>query len=130
MHDCAQDIRSYHDDDVKLSEDTRAKLRDNRNANRDRLKENLKEKKKPAPLRFQKQGSYAMRTTIQEVNNTYDIDDGVVFAKGDLKGDRGGDMTALDARQMVCDHLKDKRFNTKPEVLKNACGFTTTKGIT
>ena len=28
-------------------------------------------------------------------------------------------MTALDARQMVCDHLKDKRFNKKPEVLKN-----------
>lgn len=119
MHDCAQDIQSYHDDDVKLSEDTRAKLRDNRNANRDRLKENLKEKKKPAPLRFQKQGSYAMRTTIQEANNTYDIDDGVIFAMGDLKGERDGDMTALDARQMVCDHLKDKRFNKKPEVLKN-----------
>lgn len=119
MHDCAQDIQSYHDDDVKLSEDTRAKLRDNRNANRDRLKENLKEKKRPAPLRFQKQGSYAMRTTIQEANNTYDIDDGAIFAKDDLKGDRGGDMTPLDARQMVCDHLKDKRFNKKPEVLKN-----------
>lgn len=119
MHDCAKDIRSYHDDYVKLSEDTRAKLRENRNANRDRLKDNLKEKKKPAPLRFQKQGSYAMRTTIQEANNTYDIDDGVIFAKSDLVGDRGGDMTALDARQMVCDHLKDKRFNKKPEVLKN-----------
>lgn len=119
MHDCAKDIRSYHDDDVKLSEATRAKLRENRNANRDRLKDNLKEKKKPAPLRFQKQGSYAMRTTIQEANNTYDIDDGAIFAKSDIVGDRGGDMTALDARQMVCDHLKDKRFNKKPEVLKN-----------
>ena len=119
MHDCAQDIRDYHDDAVKLSEETRAKLRENRNANRDRLKDNLKEKKKPAPLRFQKQGSYAMRTTIQEANNTYDIDDGVIFAKDDLKGERDGDMTALDARQMVCEHLKDKRFNKKPEVLKN-----------
>lgn len=119
MFDCAQHIRNYHDDNVKISEDTRTKLRGNRNANRDRLKENLKEKKKPAPLRFQKQGSYAMRTTIQEVNNAYDIDDGVVFPKDDLKGERGGDMTALDARQMVCDHLEDKLFKKKPEVLKN-----------
>lgn len=119
MHDCAQDIQSYHDDDIKLSEDTRGKLRNNRNANRDRLKENLRDKNKPTPLRFQKQGSYAMRTTIQEANNNYDIDDGVIFAKGDLKGERDGDMNALDARQMVCDHLKDKRFNKKPEVLKN-----------
>jgi Second Messenger Oligonucleotide or Dinucleotide Synthetase domain len=119
MFDCAQDIRNYHDEAVKLSEDTRGKLRECRNANRDRLKENLKEKKKPSPLRFQKQGSYAMRTTIQEANNAYDIDDGVIFAKDDLKGDRGGDMTSLEARQMVCDALQDKRFNKKPEVLKN-----------
>lgn len=119
MFDTAQDIRSYHNEGVKISEDTRAKLRNNRNANRDRLKENLKDKKKPAPLRFQKQGSYAMRTTIQEANNTYDIDDGVIFAKDDLKGDRGGEMTPLDARQMVCDHLKDKRFSKNPEILKN-----------
>ena len=63
MHDCAKDIRDYHDDAVKLPEGTRSKLRENRNANRDRLKDNLKDKKKPAPLRFQKQGSYAMRTT-------------------------------------------------------------------
>jgi hypothetical protein len=121
MHDCSKDIRNYHDDGVKISPDTRAKLRDNRNANRDRLKDNLKEKNKPAPLRFQKQGSYAMRTTIQEHENAYDIDDGVVFAKSNLVGERGGEMTALDARQMVCEHLKDKhkRFNKQPEVLKN-----------
>ncbi|HAB19021.1 MAG TPA: hypothetical protein PLX89_26080 [Verrucomicrobiota bacterium] len=121
MHKCSNDIRTYHDDDVMISAETRAKLRENRNANRDRLKDNLKDKKKPAPLRFQKQGSYAMRTTIHEHENAYDIDDGVVFAKSALVGERGGDMTALSARQMVCDHLKDKhkRFDKQPEVLKN-----------
>lgn len=119
MFDCARDIRNYHDDRVKISENTRDRLRENRNANRDRLKNNLKVKKKPLPLRFQKQGSSAMRTTIQEANNAYDIDDGVIFDKDDLKGDRGWDMTALEARQMVCGCLKDKRFNKEPEVLKN-----------
>lgn len=119
MFDCADDIRNYHDDDVKLSGDSRKTLRENRNANRDRLKENLKAAKKPSPLRFQKQGSYAMRTTIQELDNAYDIDDGVIFDKEDLKGDRGAEMSALQARQMVCDALQDKRFSKKPEVLKN-----------
>ncbi|MBI5425750.1 MAG: hypothetical protein HZA32_16870 [Opitutae bacterium] len=117
--DCSDDIRSYHDDDVKLSEETRKKLRGHRNANRDRLKENLKEKKKPAPLRFQKQGSYAMRTTIQHPANDYDIDDGVVFAKADFKGERGAEMSALDARKMVGKALEDDRFSKQPEVLKN-----------
>lgn len=116
---CSDDIRSYHDDDVKLSGDTRKKLREHRNANRDRLKENLKEKKKPSPLRFQKQGSYAMRTTIQHPANDYDIDDGSVFAKADLKGERGAEMTALDVRKMVCKALEDDRFSKQPEVLKN-----------
>jgi RNA binding exosome subunit len=119
MFDCAQDIQKYHNDEVMLSGEMRKKLRENRNANRDRLKNSLKEKKKPQPLRFQKQGSYAMRTTIQEEDNDYDIDDGVVFGKDSLKGDRGGEMSPLDARQMVCDAMQDKRFNKKPEVLKN-----------
>lgn len=119
MCDCAQDIRNYHDDDVKLSDEMRKTLRKNRNTNRDRLKDNLKEKKKPQPLRFQKQGSYAMRTTIQETDNAYDIDDGAVFRKKDIRGERGGDMSPLEARQMVCDAMQDKRFKKKPEVLKN-----------
>ncbi len=119
MIDCAQDIRNYHDDAVKLSEETRKKLRANRNANRDRLKANLTASEKPSPVRFQKQGSYAMRTTIQEADNAYDIDDGVVFKKDDLNGARGGEMSSLDARQMVCDALQDRRFSRKPEVLKN-----------
>ena len=119
MFDCSQDIRSYHDDAVKISDDTRRTLRENRNTNRDRLNDNLKEKEKPRPVRFQKQGSYAMRTTIQEENNAYDIDDGAIFLKEDLKGERDGEMSALQARQMVGEALKDKRFKKQPEVLKN-----------
>lgn len=119
MFDCAQDVRNYQDDDVKLSDETRKTLRKHRNANRDRLKDNLKGKKKPQPIRFQKQGSYAMRTTRQHADNDYDIDDGAVFRKEALKGERGGEMSPLEARQMVCDAMQDKRFNKKPEVLKN-----------
>jgi len=49
----------------------------------------------------------------------WDIDDGVYFDAADLKGERGGDMTALEARQMVRDAVDDDSFKKKPEVRKN-----------
>ncbi len=119
MFDCSNYIRQFHDDDVKLHDDEKQVLRDCRNTNRDRLKSALEKDKKPAPLRFQKQGSYAMLTTIQHPDNDYDIDDGVVFKKDDLKSERGSDIQALDVRKMVCSLLKDNRFNKQPEVLTN-----------
>jgi len=118
-NNCSADIRRYHDNYVKLSPETRKQLRGHRNANRDRLKDSLKEDDGPTPLRFQKQGSYAMHTTVQHPNNDYDIDDGVVFAKEDLVGVRGGHMSPLEARKMVGEALQDDRFTKKPEVLKN-----------
>lgn len=117
--DCSDDIRSYHDNDVRLPEETRTKLREHRNTNRDRLKAGLEGNENPSPIRFQKQGSYAMRTTVQHPRNDYDIDDGVVFAKSELVGERGAEMQALDARKMVCKALQDDRFAKQPEVLKN-----------
>src|SRR5262249_36820625 len=49
----------------------------------------------------------------------YDIDDGVYFDKGVLVGDRGAEMSALQARQMVRDALDDGSFKTPPEVRTN-----------
>jgi len=80
-NNCSADIRRYHDTYVKLSPETRKQLRGHRNANRDRLKDSLKEEEGPTPLRFQKQGSYAMHTTVQHPNNDYDIDDGVILVR-------------------------------------------------
>jgi hypothetical protein len=52
-------------------------------------------------------------------DKNWDIDDGVYFDAADLKGERGGDMTALEARQMVRDAVDDGFFKTKPEVRTN-----------
>lgn len=120
MFDCAADIWAYHDSEVTLGSTEQGEMRDRRNANRTRLKNGLKKNKKPAPREFKAQGSYAMRTMTQHTEKHYDIDDGVYFRKEDLVGPRGGEATALDARQMVRDAVDDGSFKRKPEV-RNKC---------
>lgn len=119
MHDCSDDVQAYHDDEVTLPQKEQNDMRDRRDANRDRLKNGLKEAGKPTPLEFRSQGSYAMRTMTCHPEKAYDIDDGAYFAKEDLKGPRGADMTALEARQMVRDAVDDGSFKKAPEVRKN-----------
>lgn len=119
MHDCSDDILAYHDDEVTLSQRERTKMRERRDANRDRLKKGLKKDGRPTPREFVKQGSYAMKTMVQHPDNDYDIDDGVYFSREDIVGSRGADMSSLQARQMVRDALDDGSFKTPPEVRQN-----------
>ncbi|SEE66237.1 hypothetical protein SAMN05519104_6949 [Rhizobiales bacterium GAS188] len=119
MYDCHKDVLAHHDKKVTLPQSERTEMRDRRNANRDRLKRGLKDKGKPAPREFKSQGSYAMKTMLQHPDNHYDIDDGVYFDKEALVGERGAEMTALQARQMVRDAIDDGGFKTPPEVHKN-----------
>lgn len=119
MHDCSDDVLAHHDEQVTLPQQDRTNMRDRRDANRDRLKKGLKESNKPMPREFVKQGSYAMKTMVQHPDNDYDIDDGVYFNKEDLVGDRGAEMSGLQARQMVRDALDDGSFKTPPEVRPN-----------
>lgn len=120
MKDCSKEIRKFHNDRVTLPEKTQAELRSRRNANQKRLKAGLKKAGDPDPQKFVKQGSYAHRTMVQDQHgdNDFDIDDGVVFFREDLKGKQGGDKTAYDARKMVCDAIGNG-FKTPPEILKN-----------
>ena len=119
MIDCAKEVRAYHDQDVTLPKAEQDKMRDRRNANRKRLRNGLAKAGKPAPLEFVKQGSYAMKTMIREPDNDYDIDDGVYFRKEDLVGERGAEMTSLQARQMVRDAVDYSKFKQAPEVRSN-----------
>lgn len=116
MHDCSDDVVAHHDDEVTLPQAERSSMRDRRDANRKRLKEGLSEAKKPTPLEFKSQGSYAMKTMTQHPDKDYDIDDGVYFAKDDLVGPEGGEMTSPETRQMVRDAVDDGSFKTAPEV--------------
>lgn len=119
MIDCSKDVVAYHDDKVSLPQSERTAMRDRRDANRKRVKDGLNEKKKPKPVEFCTQGSYAMKTMVQDPEDCYDIDDGIYFEKDELKGERGGELSALDVRQMVRDAVDDGSFKTKPQVLKN-----------
>ena len=60
-----------------------------------------------------------MKTMTRHAAKDYDIDDGVYFDKEDLVGERGAEMSALQARQMVRDALDDGSFKKPPEARKN-----------
>lgn len=119
MRNCSNDLLGYENERVQLTSSQRAQLRSRRDANRDRIRSGLKKEDLPQPKRFVSQGSDAMQTTIQEPGNDYDIDDGAVFKSESLQGSRGGDKTALEARQMIRDVVDDGSFKTQPEVKTN-----------
>lgn len=120
MKDCSTDILNYHADEVTLSPRTRETLRDNRNANRDRLKRGLESNGDPKPDEFVIQGSYAMKTMTQHKKNDYDIDDGAAFAANKLKTRQGVSFTPQQAKEMVRDALiEGGGLGEKPTVKKN-----------
>jgi hypothetical protein len=119
MFDCAKEVMGYHNDEVTLPLAERTEMRERRDTNRKRLKAGLEKQKMPKPSEFCSQGSYAMKTMVQDSERDYDLDDGVYFKREDLDGARGGEMSALEARQMVRDAIDDGSFKKKPEVRQN-----------
>jgi len=112
-------IQAYEAAKVNLSDVVRDDLYKKREANRNRLKENLP--KRFRVKEFIAQGSMAIRTTVQEEDGDYDIDDGVVFFADDLVDWllRLIPLFARDAQEIVRDALKDDTFNRQPEILGN-----------
>ena len=112
-------IQAYEAAKVNLSDAVREDLYRKREANRNRLRENL-------PKRFRikefiAQGSMAIRTTVQEVDGDYDIDDGVVFFADDLVDWLLGliPLFASDVQEIVRDALKDDTFSLQPQIIGN-----------
>jgi Cyclic GMP-AMP synthase DncV-like, nucleotidyltransferase domain len=119
MYNCHLQAKSFHDDRVTLTEEMKQGMRNRRSANQKRLACGLEKANRPKPLKHVKQGSYAMHTMVQAEFDASDIDDGVVFAKEDLVGKRGGEYTPLDSKIMVRDAIDDGSFKTPPEVRTN-----------
>lgn len=118
---CNAEMTAYHRDEVNLSLNQQQDMRAHRNAGRTRLENGLDTAGKPQPREVRSQGSYQMRTMVQDPENDYDIDDGAYFRHDDLKDDDGLHLSPLAARQRVCDALKwDGRFKQEAEV-KNNC---------
>ena len=103
--DCNSEMTNFHRDNVTLSKDQQDEMRTRRNAGRTRLENGLVEAERPQPKEVESQGSYMMRTMVQDDANDYDIDDGAYFATDDLKDDAGAALTPKAARQRVCDAL-------------------------
>lgn len=119
MFDCSQEILSFHNNEVRLSQKELAEIRKRKDINRRRILRGLNYYEHSTPYDFFSQGSYAMKTMIRHEENDYDIDDGVYFDKEQLSGPRGGEMSALDARKMVWWAIHSDNFNTPPDYLKN-----------
>lgn len=120
VFDCSKEILNYHDDKVTLRESDRRDMRRRRDNGRTRLENGLNEAGHPLPQMICSQGSYQMRTMVQDENLDYDIDDGVYFKPDNLKGADGKELTPLQVRQRICDALtRDQRFASPAEVHDN-----------
>lgn len=119
MYNCHDDILAYHDEAVTLPDAERTEMRERRETNRSRLRSGLERDNEPRPSEVQTQGSYAHRTMVRHKDKDYDIDDGVYFWRDKLKGPKGGDKTAGDAKEMVRKALHDDRFSVPPESRPN-----------
>lgn len=117
MVDCSRELEKYWDEKVKLSQDKYNELMQKRNLQIEKLKTNLSlESLYLQPIEFINQGSYAMKTIIQQ-DDEYDIDVGVVFDKVSL--DRFDRKEPAYIKNHIGKKLKDERFAKSPSVLKN-----------
>lgn len=119
MKDCHDDMKAFQKEEVLLREADRTDMRKRRDANRDRLDSGLKSDEEPNTYDKVVQGSYAMRTMIQNKDKDYDIDDGVYFLKSELLGPRGADRSAAAVKEMVRKAVHDDKFKTAPDVRTN-----------
>lgn len=119
-YDANKHVIEFHNERVFVDDSMLSVARNRRDANRNRLTRGLEGDEEPTPTEFVQQGSYAMSTMVQSDLDTSDIDDGAVFDREALKGSRGGDRTANDAKEMVRKAIASKdEFKTPPEVRGN-----------
>ena len=117
---CNKEMKGYHSEKVTLSNTDQSEMRDRRDNGRKRLENGLIRVSHPLPKDFSSQGSYAMRTMVQDDLCDYDIDDGIYFNKEDLKDGDGNYLGAQDARKLVRKALKDDRL-AYDAVVKTNC---------
>lgn len=113
-------MKGYHADEVTLSKIDQDEMRGRRDNGRTRLKNGLIKAEHPLPKELSSQGSYAMRTMVEDDQCDYDIDDGAYFEKDDLKGADEAYLGSRDARIRVRNALKDDRL-AYDAVVKTNC---------
>ncbi len=125
MFDYSKQIESFRDKKVRLSTDFKEKLYEHRDANRDRLISRLPDRIEGLSVStssFKPQGSMAVDLIIQTKfkYEEYDIDDGLVLKRSELKNEESSELTSDQVRDHVLQALKDKRFVKQPQQVSNA----------
>ena len=118
--DCNREIKKYHSNEVVLSKTQQDEMRSRRDNGRTRLENGLIKAGHPLPYLVASQGSYAMRTMVQDDENEYDIDDGVYFECDDLLDNDGNELEPKASRKRVKNALYDERLAFDAQV-KNNC---------
>lgn len=121
MYNLNAKLGSFYDENVRLKEADRNKLREYKKLNVERLNSgidslNYKENKAyPHPIVLE-QGSIPMHTANRHDDNDYDIDVAIIFPKSQLPS------SALDSRKLVEKALREKtgNFTKQPEARTNA----------
>jgi hypothetical protein len=118
--DCSAEMTKYHKEKVTLQKSDQDDMRSRRNSGRTRLEKGLQRDGHPLPKETASQGSYAMRTMVQDDQCDYDIDDGAYFHKADLKDSSGNELTPHAARERVRKALnQDDRLKYDAENREN-----------
>lgn len=116
MFNCAKEMNKFHQEKVTLSGKEQGEMKNRRDTNRNRLKKGLADNGKPVAKGCYSQGSYRMRTMVQDDQGDYDIDDGVYFTRRSLQDSNGDDESYENVRRMVHDAVvRDQRFKKSPE---------------
>lgn len=118
--DCNREMKKYHTNEVVLLKPQQDEMRSRRDNGRVRLENGLTKAGHLLPYLIVSQGSYAMRTMVQDDENDYDIDDGLYFEKEDLIDSDGYALEPKAARKRVKKALYDERLAYDAEV-KNNC---------
>jgi cyclic GMP-AMP synthase DncV-like protein len=106
VFDCSKEMRKYHDNEVVLSAADQKTMRERRDNGRTRLESGLDKDGFKQPTELASQGSYAMRTMVEDPQCDYDIDDGAYFERADLVDAKGKGLTPREARERVCKALR------------------------
>jgi hypothetical protein len=99
--DCNKEMIGFHAAYVTLGNTEQAEMRGRRDNGQTRLENGLTKDGHPQPKEFAPQGSYAMRTMVQDPECDYDIDDGVYFWGDDLRDSAGSPLSPVAARERV-----------------------------
>lgn len=117
--DCHRVMKGFHSDQVTLPNSEQQKMRNRRDSGRTRMENGLKKHGHSFPNKHISQGSYAMRTMVQDGESDYDIDDGVYFDIDKLKDSNDKELTPYQARSRIKKALKDERLQYDAQIKTN-----------